>query len=264
MDPTNLDKEPLAAVDPTPGVDPTAASQPAAGSARALADTSGAGTTAASPPLAAGPPALTAEDIAKAIKDAGLGQTQQPTAEKVYTDDDFNKAFNVFHPTEALIAKVLTGGTDALEAFQEIVHGINKQSQTMAHYQIQMAKDELKNEFSPALTYTQRQQEKELRNEFMEANKDLAGFEPIMEHIIQDLKSKGTKGLTKEQAFKHVADQTRAVIAALPKNGAASNVTTPALPPSKMSTLSSGGQAGSATQGSSAKAHRVSGMEIFD
>jgi hypothetical protein len=98
---------------------------------------------------------------------------------------------------------------------------------------------------APMQQYLAQAQEQQYRQEFMETNKDLKGFEPLLEAVYMKLKGEGFRGQTKEAVFDKIAKEARAMIAKLPgaaKGGTAT--TTNNAPTKRMSTLSSGGQGG--------------------
>lgn len=221
-------------------------------------------------PVADVKPSLTAEDIATAIKKAGLGQatpTKQP--EKQYSQEDFNRAMNVFDPTPQQVEAILKGGEDAVAALRQIVGGVNKQSLTMASYMIQQAVEQeaskIREEFGPARTFAQQQQEEKLKVEFVEKHPDLKGYEPLLVEVVGQMKASGFNAETKEEAFKALADRARAVIKSLPGMKPANGDGKPDPTTSRMPTLSSGGQGGigggTTTKG---KSKGPPGMEVFD
>ncbi len=220
------------------------------------------GTLPTTPP----PSALTADEIAAAFKKAGVGQPQAAPATqstKQYTQEDFDKAFNIFKPTPALRDAILAGGDGALAALAEVAQGVAKQVATLAAYQLQEAREQLEAKFSPALTYAQKEQEKALWAEFTEVNKDLKGFEMIVQKVVADMKTNGWKG-TKEEGFKFIADQSRLIIKALPGMAAAQVGAAPgAAPTTRMSTLSGGGQGGAGNGAPAASKSKSPGQAVF-
>lgn len=201
-----------------------------------------------SPPTA---PQLTPEAIADAIKKAGIGgqpaQPQQPP--KQYTQEDFDKAFQVFQATPEMITQLLAGGEGALKVFHSIRDGLVRQAVTMASYVIQDQLERYQQEFNPKFSnvekYVSERQMKELYDEFYSENKDLKPYNTLVETAVQQLKAEGVQFKTKAEGFKAAAERARQLLKSIP----GLNLTSPddgggAPNPTRMPTLSRGGQGG--------------------
>lgn len=229
-------------------------------------------------PQAAPPTSITPEAFAEALKKAGFtppaAQPQQQQPPKQYTQEDFDKLFNVWKPTPDLIKAIREGDEQAaLVALANMGSGVQKQAVTIASLLVQDVRDQLIEQFTPYMNYVKQDHETKLWTEFisMEENKDLKGFEPLLKVVVAHMKDefKG-KTLSKEEGFKALADRARAMIKSLPgaqsqAQGAAGQQTQTTQQGKKMPPLSSGGQAGSgganAASGTSKKspAHAVFG-----
>jgi hypothetical protein len=189
------------------------------------------------------PKGVSAEDIALAIKKAGLGQTPSGKEDKPYTMEDFNRVMNVYNPPAGVVEDILAGGDRAVAALGQIVNGVNKQSVTMASYMIQQLREDLETKFATARQFAQKQYEEDLRKEFLTKYTDLKGFEPLLTEIVGQMKASGFQAETKEEAFKAIAERAKVIIKSLPglQTGARNN---PTAQPGKMPALSGGGQGG--------------------
>lgn len=231
-----------------------------------------------SPPASASPstpPMLTADDIAEAMKKAGLGQPAAPAEQpRQYSQEDFDKAFNVYKPTKVLIQRLrkamaaedAAAEDDALAAIVELVQGTNKQAVTMSAYQMEALKEELMKQFAPLQTDIAQRREEALKNEFYATFEDLKQHSLLVDAVTAQLRLKGgfPAGTTKEKAFEVVAGEVKKILAALPGgNGAAPTSGQPKPQPSRMSTLTSGGQGGGGGQGGASKPTKSPGHAVF-
>ena len=194
-------------------------------------------------------PQLTAEAIAEAMKKVGVGTQAAPQPEKQYTQEDFDKAFQVFNPSPELVAAITAGGEGSLKAMQQLRDGLVRQAVTMASYMIQdqMEKYEakFKPQFEPIQKYVTEKQVKELYDDFYTANKDLKPYDSIVQAAVQQLKGEGASFKSKEEGFKAAAERTRSILKSLPGISLDPEGTGGQSPnPTRMPTLSKGGQGG--------------------
>jgi hypothetical protein len=189
-------------------------------------------------------PQLTPEGIAAAIKAAGLGQpAHSPQPEKQYTQEDFDKAFNVFNITPELLAQLRGEGDLPLKALIALRDGLNKQSVTMASYIAKQVEEKLREEFAPVQTHFQEQQVEKLYNKFFTENEGLKPYDSICKAVVAQMQSEGVKFDSQTAAFKALADRVRLVVQKLPgSNGQLPAAGSPA--PTRMPPLSRGGQGG--------------------
>lgn len=209
-------------------------------------------------------PTLSAEDITGAIRE-GFRATQPPVPEKQWTQEELDAAFNVWKPTQELVERIRAGGEDGLKAMLEMREGLSKQFGTLLQYSIEVAKKEMLGQVGPALTYAQEQAAAKDREAFFAENEDLKPYEALTQTVFNALKAEGYKAKTQEEAFKTLADRTRAL---LPTNGngagagqpSGARTTTPTQ--KRPASLSSGSQAGGG--GHSAPVAPFPGAEIWD
>ena len=165
--------------------------------------------------------------------------------------DEFNRVMNVFQATPE-VAQKLGLAPEAAQTLNEVLQAVARQAVTMAEYRIRDIESGLRKHYDGQLTplqqHYQAQQEQQYRSEFLASNKDLVGWEPLLEATYAQLKAEGKRFETKEQAYKEIADRARAVIKKLPNSGNAQNgetaATTTPTNGRRMSTLTGGGQGG--------------------
>lgn len=199
------------------------------------------------------PQQLTAQDIAKAIKDAGVGApTPVQQQQQQYTQEDFDKAFQTFQPNAEIVSKLLAGGDGAIQAMHAVRDGVVKQAVTMAAYIVQDRLEKFANEHKPnwerATSYVTKREQAELRDEFYTAHKDLEPYDQIVTAAVQQLKGEGKTFETKEAGFKAAAERTREIMKKIPgltAQPSAEGQAASSQNPTRMPTLSRGGQGGS-------------------
>lgn len=219
---------------------------------------------------------LSADAIVQAMKKAGIGgQTTQPQQpNRQYTQDDFDKAFNVYRPSKDAVAKLrkafvaaeedpaLIG--EAIATLTDMLHGAARQAVTMSGYHLAEIEEKLTGMVQPALSYVAEQREAALRDEFYGKHKDLKQWDPIVRQVVESIKKEGFNG-TKDEAFALVEQRTKEVIKQLPV-GSAPNGAPPAegqAPSHSMSTLTSGGQGGGQPSGQPS-GKKSPGMSVWD
>lgn len=207
------------------------------------------------------------ENIAKAIQ-------PQPAAEKPPTmsQEEFDQMFNIYRPNKEVWAAIR--GEDegaALQALTTMLHGSAKQATTIASHLIQNELAQLKQILQPALAMAEERTQTTLKEEFFKAHPDLKGLEPILVLIRDKMIASGRRFKTKEEAFKAVAEEAKAQVAAIPglrQNGAAAGgapAGQPAGQTARMPSLSGGkGQAGAGdASGSTGGAKTSTAKKIF-
>lgn len=200
-----------------------------------------------SPPAAT--PQLTPDAIAEAMKKVGIGApapAAQPPVQ--YTQEDFDKAFQVFQPSAELLTALAAGGEAGVKALAQLRDGLVRQAVTMASYivqdQIEKYEAKFRPQFEPVAKYVTEKQVKELYDEFYTTNKELKPYDSIVQAAVQQLKGEGANFKTKEEGFKAAAERTKAILkasgisleAGAPGGGSPN--------PTRMPTLSKGGQGG--------------------
>ncbi len=214
---------------------------------------------------------LTKEQLSEIVRTATTGVAQQvqqgAQPQQQYTQDDFNRIFNVVQVTPETLAKFgLPATPEAAKAFSELKDAIVRQAVTMSHYLVQQAQEGMTKQFGQeygvAKQFASEYYENKLKDEFFETHPDLKGYDPLLIQVKDQLLREGQdfKG-DKQAAFKAVAERTRAVIKSLPGlNGQQSQQTTtgnqskPTSGKTRMSTVTTGGQggAGATSSGSGA------------
>jgi hypothetical protein len=217
---------------------------------------------------------MTADQIAALVKQTVSGvmpQPQQP--QRQYSQEEFDKMFNVYKPTTQDVADLLAGGEQAIGAIQRLLHGAVRQSTTMSSLAYQQMMEEFKQKeiedrFGPVhADFVARQTEK-VKQDFFKAYPDLKEQEELVVAIGTQLQAQGFKG-TPEQAFAEVAKQAKAVLAKagvqLAAAGGQSQQPAPTAPaPTQMATLSQPtGGAGGAPGGQQA-APKKPGLAALD
>lgn len=212
-------------------------------------------------------PSLTPEQIAEAINKSAIGQRlNQPVAQpqRQYTQEEFDKAFNVWNPDENVVKAILAGGQDAMQAVAMMRDGISKQAVTMASYLVSQLKEELQSQLQPVQSHYQEQQVKELYGKFYDANADLKPYDSLVRATVDQMKSQGVKFSSHEEAFKELASRVKTMMKSIP--GLDAGAGAPAKgnsQPGKMPTLSSGGQGGVGKGSTGTGTSKSPGMSIF-
>lgn len=238
----------------------------------------GSAQTATPPPA---PPALTSEAIAQAMLQVQQAQGQQgQQQQRQYTQEDFDKAFNVWKPSKQhfqQLKRAMAAAEDDPTAEQEVLGilaemagGAARQGVTISAYHMQQQMEQLEQRLAPAIAFIQRAQEAELKQEFYAQHKDLVPYEAVVTMIVNQRQAKGQLAKTKEEAFKQVSEEARQIVQQLAKaNGqgtqSAAAGTQQTHSTNRMSTVSAGGQ--SATAGAAGNAGngkpKSAGLAVF-
>lgn len=225
---------------------------------------------------------LTAAEIATALKQAGIGVQQPPTQQqqqpRQYTQEEFDRVFNVFRPTERHM-KLFVPNWDTLTpeqkqesgaVFGEIVNALMKQATTMSHYQLQQFQED---QFAPVQQFIRQAHEANLKQEFYTQHEDLKPYESLVDAIVAKMKTNGFNG-SKDDAFKIVSEEARKIIKGLPgqngtngqqQQGANGQQQKPkTTQSSRMSTVSAGGQGGVGDGGTRGGGKKSPSHAVFD
>ncbi len=202
-------------------------------------------------PPAAATTSLSPEAIAQlAAATAGAVQQAVPQQQQKISPEEYSRIMNVYTPT-AEVAKSLGLTEEAVPALAQMLQSVQRQAQTMAALQVEGLRRQFTNQLNPLQVAAQAQNEQALKGEFLKANPEFTGFEPVLDMVYKQMDSEGYKG-TKDNAFKEAAKRARGFIEQLPKGGVKA-----AAPKTRMSTVSAGGQGG-AGQGTGGKATQES------
>jgi len=205
---------------------------------------------ATAPAAAPAPSALMDEKTLRTIVQETAKAVQPAPAEKQMSTEEFNRLMNVFHVTPELTQK-LGLAPEVADVLHDMLQSVAKQAVTMSEFRIRAIEQQLRQQYDQRLTpiqsYVAAQEEKAYRKEFFELNKDLVGWEPILETTYAQLKNEGKQFESKEAAYKEIAARARAIIKSIPVTASGEPTATPtsnAPTGHKMSTLTGGGQGG--------------------
>jgi hypothetical protein len=171
--------------------------------------------------------------------------------------------FNVWKPDANMVQAVLNGGEDALKAFVAMRDGLARQWGTLMQYQMEILKNELLGRMAPVESFAAEQAAAQDREQFFKQNEDLRPYEQLAQTVFYALKAEGYQARDTAEAYKTLADRTRALInngagtGAAPSGGAQQRTTSGKRP----AQLSAGSQAGGG--GPSAPAAPFPGAEIW-
>ena len=198
------------------------------------------------------------------------------------TPEQFEKAFNVYQPSEELV-KRLTDESPAvrIKAIQDLRDGVMRQAMTMMEYRMNQHLAALRSQsIEPLQTYVSERQATEFHDEFFKKYPDLAPYELIVDAVAAKLQSKGFTAGSRSDIMKRFADDSKAAVQALLAKGATApaaasggNGSTPNKVARRMSTLSSGGQGGGSKPGGNGSAsdkysnlpkNVAAGLSVFD
>jgi hypothetical protein len=141
---------------------------------------------------------------------------------------------------------------EALGAVNELVQGIHTQATTLAAYMLDMKLGEVSNQLGPLRQFMLEQQQEALKSEFFTAYPKYKGLEPILTSVRDSMVNEGLKFKDKKSAFAEVAKRADAILAVLPSgaapvSGSGAPAASGTTPPTRMSTLTGGGQGGAST-----------------
>lgn len=189
--------------------------------------------------------------IAESVKGASA-----PTQEKQVSQEEFDKMFNIFRPSEQLLTELRSDDPKvAMSAYQTMAHAAAKQAVTIASHLVANQIAEIRAQFQPAMSMAQERAMEQMKTEFFTEHPDLKGLDPLLVLIRDQFVANGVKFKTKEEAFKAVAAEARKQMEALPglKNGSANGSGNGAAagqgggnPPRQMPALSGGKGSGGA------------------
>jgi hypothetical protein len=206
-----------------PSAAPTTPAAPSAPPAGTPSATPGgaAATPTATPAAAAAPvasPTMTSDQIAELVSKTvkAVAPAAPAAPQKQWTQEEFNRTFNVYTPTQDDVTQLLAGGDQAIAAVNRLILGAVKQATTMAALQHQQSLEEFRNQhLSPLEEVRQdyiRRQTEAVKEDFFKTHPDLKTQERLVIAIGTQLQSEGFQG-TKEQAFTEVAKRAKEVLA---------------------------------------------------
>jgi hypothetical protein len=230
---------------------------------------------------------MTQEQIAELIKGVAPQQAASQQQQRQYTQEEFEKAFNIWNPDNDFLGQVIPGyaGLEPAQqqgvakAFAVMRDGLQKQFGTMTALLIQDHVEKLQSRYAPIETHYQETQREKTKTEFFTENADLKPFETIVDSVaikIRENLEKEGKTLSRKEAFQAVADEVKRVLAAanIPLTpaqpaGSGQGTTQPQAQPATgtgggMNPLSRGGQGGAGSGAAQAGASKNPGMSALD
>lgn len=227
-------------------------------------------------PVAAPAPAatITPETLAQA-----LGQflpraaVEKPGGQQM-SDAEIREQLAVFEASEADYEQILGVKPQSpaqLAAFNRVLQAISKQSVTIANVMNQRALQQLQEQNAPYIAAIRSQEAERQRTIFYSENKELAGYEALVELEFKNLQAEGRRFASVTEARKEVAERTKARLKAIgitpsaaavaPTNGQAStqsqSTTSPSPSTRQMTTTSVGGRGGGSATGQEKPANKV-------
>lgn len=240
---------------------------------QSAAPVSSAPSTAHSPgevaPVATPTPAstgLTADQFKQVIEQTIVPRLQpQAPPQPQMTQAEFNQKMNIVEVTPEMCQEIGLPPESAPK-MNALVQAIAKQAMTVAAYHQQLRFEQLQQQFAPVQSYMQQQQEQALRSQFMEANPQFKGYEPLLENVYAKMIADGFRANTPQELFAEVTRRGDDLLKKLNLAPSGSPTASSAVPSrgqatpgkSRMSPLPSGGQGGTGrgagqTDGSSQK-----------
>ena len=168
--------------------------------------------------------------------------------------------FNVWNPTQEEVDNLLAGGEGALKALVAMRDALTRQYGTLLQYQLEVLKNELGGRIAPMESFAAEQSAARDRDNFFAYAPDLKDYEQLAQTVFFALKAEGFQAKDVDEAYKVLADRTRALIGngtGTALSGGARTTTGGARP----ARLSTGSQAGGG--GPSAPAAPYPGAEIW-
>lgn len=207
----------------------TASQPPATPPTGTVAPTAGAAAPKVSPQPTVGTQqtqSLSAQQIAELAAQTAAKfvpqQTQTQTAPKTFSQEDFNKAFNI--PTvspehfEAMFG-FRPEKPEQIQALNNFAQSIIRGAVTMANFQLDQARQQLESRVGPALAYQKEQVDTVLQNDFYTSNPQFKDFKPLIGEIAKSFKAEGKQFESKVELFKALADKAASLLGrALPSS----------------------------------------------
>lgn len=218
--------------------------------------------TTTQPPVASAQPPVAnplsdPRAFAEAVRAAAAGMVpQQASGQQPVqpSDADLRRQLNVFEATEEMYEQILGVKPDnpaRLAAFNNVLQGVVRQAVTMANIMAQNHVQTFQQSINPYIETVRSQEVDRQKSLFFTENKDLTGYDAIVEAEFQLAKAEGRRFPDVATARKYVADRARDRLRAINITpGAAaqtppqSTTTAPRQPSRQMTTTSVGGRAG--------------------
>ena len=149
----------------------------------------------------------------------GLQQSQQPSQPQM-TEEEFNKLMKVFNPDAKIASRMLGVDPDDLtegqvEALQEFTSKIVDYVTTVAGYANQLTRQQLQQEYSPALEMVRRQQRENFSAHIVKQYPALKDYSGVVNNVMDQLASQGYQEPDANKAINTVVGQAVATIQAV-------------------------------------------------
>lgn len=157
-------------------------------------------------------PQLTAEQWAMLQQQAAPQQQQQ---QPQMTQEQVDEMLKVYHPNEALVEALFGDAATPetrLNAFQEMVRGIVGHVTTVMGHSNTLMRDELSQQFSPALEMVEEQKMSDFSSALQAAYPALKGQDAVIRQVTANLKAQGYAPTDPLEAGRTVAGQVEQFI----------------------------------------------------
>lgn len=189
-------------------------------------------------------------------------QPQQPPL----TQDQIDELLRVYKVSPQ-DATALGLQPEAVEHLNRVLDAKVRQAVAMASLQAEVMRRSLLETISPIQSFMREANERQLRAEFFEQNKEFVGFEPLVEAAYAAMVRDGVRFQSKPEAFKAVADRTRQIMNSMPglRNAQGQAGTRTSTPGSGqgMSTVLTGGQGGAGGGGAATSEAQKLAKSLF-
>lgn len=206
---------------------------------------------------------------------------QQPQQQRQYTQDDFNKAFNVWNPDESFVSQFVPNWQELdanarashplTKAFPTMRDALVRQAVTLAAYQIQEEMGKIRGEFGPILEHVNEARREKMKSDFFTEFPHLKPYEAIAMAVGQQIQSNAAASgqqLSVKDAFKLVADETLKTLKAAGIDPATAQAAGQGAAQQnngqhRMNALSNGGQGGAGGSAGGKPAAKSAGMRAL-
>ena len=154
-----------------------------------------------------------AAQTAARVAQAQLPPQQQQAPQ--YTQEDFNKAFNIPTVTPDVFQAITGYPPDKPEqvaALQNFATGIIRAAATISNYQLEQARQLVTSQIEPLTAANKAQLDSQLNNEFYSSNAHLKDFDPLVKEVVKSFKAEGRQFATKAELFKNVAERVHTLL----------------------------------------------------
>lgn len=152
-------------------------------------------------------------ELIRATQGGEQGQQGLQTQERQYTQEELDKMFDVWQPQMDLVTAIREGDEKAaIQAMTDMRNGLLRQANKMTEYQLEIMRRELLGQVAPAVTFAEQQAANRDREEFFKQNEDLRNHEKLVTTVFNALRAEGVRAKSVAEAYKLLADRTRALL----------------------------------------------------